>query len=193
MADVNELVQAKARVGGLAYRADLGTALPVDAFTVLVAGYKALGIAGEDGVSFSEERSTEDVKDMNGNIVRTLQTEYGHTFTVALISSANDEVKKLVHGETNVTITPATSLVAKSYVTLLNSKELPTGVIVLESADEVNNVLIRRVYPIAKVTEVGEYTWVGSDVVRHELTIKAYPDAAGNAGYEYERVGEPTA
>ena len=49
-----------------------GSTLPTDATTVLPAGIEALGLVGDEGVSLTRERSTDDIRAWGGQIVRTV-------------------------------------------------------------------------------------------------------------------------
>ena len=56
--------------------------LPTDATTALPAGITALGLVGDEGVSLTRERSTDDIRAWGGQIVRTVQTEFSETATL---------------------------------------------------------------------------------------------------------------
>lgn len=179
MSETSNVTAAKPKVGGGIYSAPLGTALPTDATTALNTAFKNLGYVSEDGVTNSDERSTDDIKAWGGDTVNTVQTEKKDTFKYTLIEALNIDVLKEVYGDSNVSGTLATGITIKS-----NSKELETHSIVIETV-LTDNALKRIVLPNAKVTEVGEITYGDSDNVGYETTVTCYPDSDGNTHYEY--------
>lgn len=179
MSETSNVTAAKPKVGGGIYSAPLGTALPTDATTALNTAFKNLGYVSEDGVTNSDERSTDDIKAWGGDTVNTVQTEKKDTFKYTLIEALNIDVLKEVYGDSNVSGTLATGITIKS-----NSKELEAHSIVIETV-LTDNALKRIVLPNAKVTEVGEITYGDSDNVGYETTVACYPDSDGNTHYEY--------
>lgn len=179
MSETSNVTAAKPKVGGGIYSAPLGTALPTDATTALATTFKNLGYVSEDGVTNSDERSTDDIKAWGGDTVNTVQTEKKDTFKYTLIEALNIEVLKEVYGDSNVSGTLENGITIKS-----NSKELDPHSIVIETV-LTDNALKRIVLPNAKVTEVGEITYGDSDNVGYETTVTCYPDSEGNTHYEY--------
>lgn len=167
-------------VGGLR-RGPLGTPLPTDASKALDAALKAVGLVGEDGLSESEDRKGDDKRAWSGTIARTVQQEYGLQVTFTLIERT-EEALKVVHGDGNVTVQKTGTTELRTI--LHNSKVLPRCVWVAEIKDE--NTKIRKVYPIAQVTEVGEVQYSHSELITYEVTLTAYEDEAGQHEYEYE-------
>lgn len=179
MSETSNVTAAKPKVGGGIYSAPLGTALPTDATTTLNTAFKNLGYVSEDGVTNSDERSTDDIKAWGGDTVNTVQTEKKDTFKYTLIEALNIDVLKEVYGDSNVSGTLAAGITIKS-----NSKELEAHSIIIETV-LTDNALKRIVLPNAKVTEVGEITYGDSDNVGYETTVTCYPDSDGNTHYEY--------
>lgn len=177
--NASNVTSAKPKVGGGIFSAPLGTALPTDATTALNAAFKNLGFVSEDGVTNSDERSTDDIKSWGGEIVNTVQTEKKDTFKYTLIEALNIDVLKEVYGEDNVSGTLKTGITIKS-----NASELPPHSIVIDTVLK-DNALKRIVLPNAKVTEVGEIKYGHADNVGYETTVACYPDENGNTHYEY--------
>lgn len=166
--------------GGEFHRATLGTTLPTDAIADLDAAFKGLGFTGEDGFVVSQNRSTEDKRAYGGDVVYSLQTEYGVSVQVTVYESQNAEVLKTVFGDDNVTVAGGNTTV------LYNKKRLPRSVFVSDHITDQG--LLRQVIPVGQVTEVGDITLVHTDILMYQLTITAYPDANGNYMYEYRTV-----
>ena len=178
MALPKPLVGAPLSATGAVFRAPLDTAVPTDEKTALGSGFKALGLVGQDGVTTGEERSTEQVRDWSGTIVRTLQTEYGMTVSLEFLETKL-EVLETVFGAGNVTE-------ADGLITIIhNANEREAGAWVFEMKD--GDKRTRLVLPNAQVTETGERTFSKQDVIRYNVTLTAYPDESGNNGYEYIR------
>ena len=72
--------------GGVRW-ARAGSTLPTDPTTALDAAYVPLGYVGEDGVTESAERSTEEIFAWGGVKVRTVQTQYSGSLSFVLIES----------------------------------------------------------------------------------------------------------
>lgn len=163
---------------GTFHKAPLGTALPTDAVADLAAAYVDLGYVGEDGYGYNITRDSSDIKAFGGDTVANAQTDYNEELTVTLLESANADVLKVVFGDSNVTAT------GDSVVVKRNKKALPRQVFVADTVGQ-DGGFRRLVLPVGQVTGVGEVTYVHTDIIKYQLTIKAYPDTAGNCSYEY--------
>lgn len=168
--------------GGELHRAALGSTLPVDAVEDLDAAFNGLGFTGEDGFVITQARSTEDKRAYGGDVVYSLQTEYGVSVQVTVYESQNAEVLKTVFGDDNVD----SDAVTGTTTVLYNKKRLPRSVFVSDHITDQG--LLRQVIPIGQVTEVGDVSLVHTDILMYQLTITAYPDADGNYMYEYRTV-----
>lgn len=178
MTDTQNVTYGKPKVGGAIYSAPLGSTLPVDATTALDVAFKSLGYISEDGLTNENTPESESVKAWGGDTVLTVQTGKEDKFSYKLIEATNVEVLKEVYGATNVTGTLDTGITIKA-----NSKDLEEHVIVIDMI--LKNSLKRVVIPNAKVSEIGEISYVDSDAVGYETTIDALPDTDGNTHYEY--------
>ena len=162
--------------GGVA-AGPIASTLPTDATTALPSGIVALGLVGDEGVSLTRERSTDDIRAWGGQIVRTVQTEFSETATLQFLESDKAEVLKEVYGEGNVTVTGGNIAIKH------NERELPPRVFVFDMKD--GDKRRRLVLPNAQITGTEDITYVHSDIIRYGVTITAYPDEAGNCAYEY--------
>ena len=157
--------------------------LPTDATAALPAGVLPLGLVGDEGVTVTRERSTDDVRAWGGQIVRTVQTEFSETATLQFLESDKAEVLKEVYGESNVTITGDGTTTPVTVAIKHNELELTPRVFVFDMKDGTKRR--RLVLPNAQITQTDDITFVHSDVIRYGVTITAYPDEAGNCAYEY--------
>lgn len=156
--------------------------LPTDAVTALT-GYTALGLIGEDGVSETADRSTEQIRAWGGSLARVVQTEFGLSYTFQFLET-NRAVMEEIHGVDNVTFTAGDGTTTEDSLAIqVNKNELPRRVYVFEIKDGDNRV--RIVCPNAQITAVGDVTYSHNDAVRYEVTVSCYPDDSGNEAYKY--------
>lgn len=170
------LIGAPSLATGGVNSAPLGTVLPTDAAAPLPATLTRLGLIGEDGLSETTDRSTEQVRAWGGSLARVVQTEYGLSYSFVFLDTTQNVLTE-IHGEDNVTAT-ADALAIK-----LNQNPLPRKVFVFDVKDGDNK--IRIVLPNAQITEVGDVSYTHADVIRYEVTVTAYADESGNEGYKY--------
>lgn len=116
------------KVGGYLFHAPLGTTKPTDAATALDAAFKLAGFVSSDGIQRSGTTENDDWTDMNGDVVRTVQSETGEQFEFALMET-NETSLGIVFGDSNVTVTAG---VAKVEFT---GEPLPHGIWVIELVD----------------------------------------------------------
>lgn len=167
-----------------------GTALPTDATTELDPALVGLGLIGDGGLTETPERTTEQIRDWNGDIVRTVQSEHGLTFSFTIIERTLQALKE-VHGQGNVTETVDGITGDTLRVIKYNADELPVRVYVAEMRDR-GGVRIRKVYPLGQITEIAEVPHVKNGPIQYECTGTAYPDEDGNNAYEYELIPATT-
>lgn len=174
---------AKPSISGAIYRAAKNATLPTTADSTLdPAVFTCLGYVSEDGITNSNSRESDSFKAWGGDTVLTNQTGYTDTFNFKLLEVLNKDVLATVFGEDNVTGTDlATGLSVKA-----NSKEAKNYVWVIDMIMN-NDTLNRVVIPDGKISEVGDTTYSGSDLVAYDVTVTAFPDGSGNTHYEYKK------
>lgn len=167
----------KPKAAGGIYSAPIATALPTDATTALAPAYVGLGYVSDAGLVNTIETSTDDITAWGGDVVLTVATSRKETFGFTFIET-NEAVLKEVYGDANVTSD------AGDIAVLHNAKELPARRYVFEillTGDRVKRIVV----PNAKITELGDVTYVDGEPIGYEVTLGAFPDAAGNTAYEY--------
>lgn len=177
--DSKNVTAAKPKKGGAVYRAQIGTALPIDAKTDLNEKFKSLGYCSEDGLTNSNTAENSTVKAWGGDPVLDSQTDKPDTFKFVLIEAMNPEVLKAVYGDKNVTGTLDTGITIKA-----NSEEQEYCAWVVDMILK-GGILKRICIPNAKVTEVGDIVYKDGEAVGYDTTISALPDADGQTHYEY--------
>lgn len=169
------IVAGKPLVTGGVSIAPIGTAIPTDATTALVAAFKSAGYIGEDGLTESADRSIEKVKAWGGDVVKVLQTDFSTTYKFTFLETLNADVLKTVYGDQNVTTTAATASKGTLQAVKVNADVLPARVFVFEVKDGLAK--IRIVVPNGQITEVGEITYSDGEVIGYEVTIEAFRDS----------------
>ena len=178
MNNVDNVIVGKPKTDGAIWMAPGGTTVPTDATTALSSAFKCLGYVSEDGVVNSNSPESEDIKAWGGDVVASPLTGKPDKFTFTLIESLNVDVLKLVYGADNVTGTLETGITVKS-----NSKDYANVVIVIERA--IRGTFGRLVIPKAKVTEIGDITYIDNNVVGYPVTVSALPDSNGDCHHDY--------
>ena len=138
-----------------------------DALAELTREHGASGYISEDGVVKSVDRSTEKIKDWNGDTVLITQSDHSVTLQVTFLEAANAEVLKMVYGDSNVEDDGG---VIK---TVENADELPhrSNAFYIKGGNG-GNIFVYA--PDVQVTEVGEVNYVRSDVVKYQVTLECF-------------------
>ena len=177
MALPEPMIGAPVSATGVIAYGPIGTAVPADASAALGEGFKTLGLVGEDGVTLAPERSREDKRAMGGQIVRTVQSEYGVTVTFTLLESTKAEVLKALFGEDNVSV-------SGSAISVRHNEQTPAkGVFVVTLKDGKNRR--RLVAANAQLLMEGDVQYTHSELIQYSVTVTCYPDEDNDNLHEY--------
>lgn len=176
---VANVTASKPKVGGAAWRAPLGTALPTNATSNLPAAYKGLGYISTDGLKHDINRTNSSTKAWGGDTVLDSETEKNDQYKFTCIEALNDEVLKMAYGDSNVSGNLASGLSVLS-----NNTALSEAVYVFERILR-NGVFKRTVISRGKVIGIEEISEDDSNVTGYAFTLNAYPDASGNTSKDY--------
>lgn len=176
--DAKNVTAGKPKATGAVFRAPAGTALPTDASTSLNIAFKSLGYVSEDGITSSNTKTSEEIKEWGGSVVMTVQTEASAAFEMTFIESLNAEVLKLVFGDANVTESGGALTVSA------DGTESQPQVFVIEMVVTGGRAM-RIVIPNGKISEVGDVEYTAGGAVGYPVTIAALPDTNGKFYYEY--------
>lgn len=146
-------------------------------------GFNAGGYIGEDGVTETNERSTDRIRAWGGDTVKVVQTEHNVTYQFTFLETLNSDVLKAVYGEDNVNTTAATASTGTLHEVQVNSATLPHKSYVFEVKD--GDAKIRIYVPDGQITEVGDITYSDSEVIGYEVTVEAFADELGNKAYKF--------
>ncbi len=176
--DTANVSTGKGVAGGYVFRAPVATAtIPTDNTTALGTEFVGLGYISEDGISESIESDSENVVDMNGDVILVASSSREETITFTLVEVMADALK-VAYGDANVTT-------ANDVITVKhNGADTGQHVYVFELVLK-NGRKWRQVVPVGSVTEVGELTINSGEVVGREITIACAADAQGNTVYDY--------
>ena len=152
-------------VSGGVSSAPLGTAIPVDATTALDPEFTNYGFISEDGLTETNEKSSDKIKAWGGRIVKNLQTDSSASFSFSFIESSNADVLKAICGEDNVTVS-GSSITAK-----FDLEQLPSRVWNFDVRD--GDKRVRVSVPNGQITELGDVTYGDEDVIAYEVTVDA--------------------
>ena len=173
--------------------ANKGTALPTDESTALNASFTALGYAGDGGLEPSGDgASYNDVRAWGGDIVASVLEQKSITkFTFTLLEVLNPDVAKLVFGDTNVTVTPATASAGTKIAILDKGDEIPRKSYVFDM--KYGGKKMRIVIPDGQLAVTAERAFDDSDVTGYEVEVTCFPDASGVRSYRYYANDDKTA
>lgn len=104
-------------VSGMFYHAPAGTALPTTADAALSSAWVEVGDVSQDGITFSKDMSTENLKNWANVIKRVLMTEHTETVQAPIISTTEESLKTVL-GEDNVSVSGNTITASLSSGTL---------------------------------------------------------------------------
>lgn len=163
--------------GGYIFSAPTGTTLPTDIETSLDPAFKCLGFTSEDGYVETVEEDSEDMVDMNGDLMDSSTSNRVESAQVTF-AEIKFETLKRQYGEKNVT--DVNGLITVKH----NSDSHPVFVYVLELVLK-NNRRWRKVVPQGQSSELDDLTIASSELCQRALTFKYLTDEQGNTCYDY--------
>ena len=171
--------------GGYIFVAPTGTALPTDYSTALPTAYKCLGFISEDGYVETVDSDSEDLVDMNGDLMDSPQTSRVESATLTL-AEIKAMTLKLMYGDENVTDKAGVITVKH------NGNSNGTWAVVLDLLLK-NNRKWRKVVPLFQCSELDDLTLAVGELAARALTAKYLTDGDGNTCYDYIQSTETNA
>ena len=165
------------------YYAVLGTALPTDASTALVAAYKPLGYISEDGIRPAFDVSVDKIKAFGGDVVAALLADESRSFEITLLEVFGSEVNSFIFGASNVTIVPPTTTIGTKTAIQDKGGKPAQCVIVFDLKHGTKRR--RLVVPIADPTVSGEEPYTDGGLMAYTLTVEALKNGSGVRVYDY--------
>ncbi len=190
MAETNTNNQAnvsagKGVKGGYIFSAPVGTALPTDIKSNLDPEFRCLGFISEDGYVEDIDEDSDDIVDMNGDVMDSTNGSRVESAQFTLAEIKADALKRQ-YGEKNVTDENGVICVKH------NSDSHDTFSYVLELVLK-NGRRWRKVVPAGKSSELDSLSIASSELCQRALTMKYLTDDAGNTCYDYYESTETTA
>lgn len=171
--------------GGYIFVAPVGTTLPTDYSTALPTAYKCLGFISEDGYVETVDSDSEDLVDMNGDLMDSPQTSRVESAQLTL-AEIKAMTLKLMYGDENVTDKAGVITVKH------NGDSNGTWAVVLDLLLK-NNRKWRKVVPLFQCSELDDLTLAVGELAARALTAKYLTDADGNTCYDYIQSTETNA
>ncbi|WP_417571939.1 hypothetical protein [Paratractidigestivibacter faecalis] len=171
---------AKGIKGGYIFSAPVGTALPVKAVSQvseLDPGFSVLGFISEDGYVESVSEDSNDLVDMNGDLMDSSNSNRVETAQLTLAEIKADTLKRQ-YGDSNVT--DESGLITVKH----NSDSHPTFAYVLLMQLK-NGRKWTKVVPMGQSSELDDLTISSSELCQRALTLKYLTDSDGNTCYDY--------
>ena len=163
--------------GGYVFSAPTDTTLPTDIKTPLDTAFKCLGFISEDGYVETVEEDSNDLVDMNGDLMDSTNSNRVESAQVTF-AEIKAETLKRQYGDDNVT--DASGIITVKH----NSDSHPTFAYVLELVLK-NGRRWRKVVPMGQSSELDDLTIASSELCQRALTIKYLTDDNGNTCYDY--------
>jgi len=162
-------------VSGAVHTAAVGTTAPTDATSTLGSSWTDSGYVDENGVSFSQDRSTTNIKDWSGATIRTLLDEFNGTVQYTEAQTNYETMCRMV-GASNVTKTDATTGHGTQLKVQIGAEMPPALAWCFDMADKRSDTVtgrLRLYIPSGQVTSVDSVSFVSDDIVKWSFTITA--------------------
>lgn len=174
----------KFKVGGYAYWAPAGTALPTNASTALSSAFKLLGYLSGDGLTITTDTDTTEVKDANGQTVMKVITSYAESYQFALLEVLRVEAAKMRYNSDAVTGTDKS-------MTIKHQMPSDNGFVLVFEIAMTGNVKDRLVIGNGTRAEFGDRQVHAGDAQVYDVTVSANDMGNGVTAIEY--IGSATA
>ena len=162
--------------GGYGFSAPITVDPPTD-FTALANTFANMGFISSDGISEEIDADTEEVTDLNGDVVFVAKSRESERLTFTLISKTVDSLKEIYgHGQ----VTSANDIITVRHQAINHDER----VYVFDLLDKNSNKW-RKVVPVGTVVEVGPIVFGAGNVYSREITLQCAPDEDGVRMYDY--------
>lgn len=142
------------------------------------AGLTSAGFITSDGVTETEDRSTEKILDWNLDVIDVVETDYGLQLTVTFAESSNATVLKAIYGDENVSVTEPSVDTPGSVHIKKGSRELENIGVMFDIKGK-GGAAGRGFAAEAQVQSVGEITYTKSTLIQYPATIDVFNDVTG--------------
>ena len=166
--------------GGYGFSAPVDTELDVSTnpFAALGAAFDNMGFISSDGIEESVESDTDEITDINGDVVYVTKSSETETLVLTLISVTKASLSEW-HGHSAVDDT-SNDYLKVSHTPTDHDRRLYVFELLLKDGRK-----WRKIVPNGQVTEVGSIVHASGEVAGREITITCYPDENGVRVYDY--------
>ena len=170
---------------GAILHAPVGTALPTMSSiskTGVTINQAFVGneYVSEDGVTLSPARTTTDIKDWSGSVVRKVLESFDGTLQWTMISTDRAALE-VAFGSKHLTYSNANSSHGNQAQVALGAFMPDEYAWVFLIKD--GNARVVIAVPDGQITEVGDVTFASNAAVGWPVTLSCYPDSSGNSIY----------
>jgi hypothetical protein len=170
--------------GGYVFSAPVGTALPTDYSSPLDPAFKCLGFISEDGWTETVDEDSDDIPDMNGDVMDTTRSNRAESAQVTFAEIKASTLARM-YGDENVTDKDGMITVRH------NSNSHPMFSYVLELLLK-NGRKWRKVVPEGQSDELDDLQIASSELAARALTIKFMTGEDGDTCKDYIESTETT-
>lgn len=163
--------------GADVYVAPLGTTLPTNTTTALNAGFEALGLLSDEGMTESRNEEQTDHYSWGGNKVRTSRRKFDKRYTVTALEDTPVVFELVNPGSSAVT---AGGVTTRTLVPPVTDRRA----FVIELTD--GTITKRKVIPTGEIVGIGESSISDNALTAYAITIAVY-------GNETEITDDPQA
>lgn len=179
-------------ITGAIKHAPVGTTLPTlasiaESGVTLDPAFAGNEYVSEDGLTLAPSKSTTDIKDWSGAVVRKVPESFDGTLSWTMIST-NAGSLGVAFGAQNVTTEDATAAHGNQVAAALGADLPDPESFVFLMKDGVARIVV--VVPKGQVTEVSEVNFRSNAAIGWGVTLSCYPDESGKSIYIYTDDGE---
>ena len=167
--------------GGYLWVAPKDTPVPTGCTPAMsaMAGFNCIGYVVEDGITETLDASSDPLKDLNGDTIAMSNASTTETITATLVSVSEGSLG-VQYGSKNITSGADGSIEVDHNWS--NADEEYAVVLDLLLKD---GLPLRKVIPASKVTERGDVTFSGSELLGREITLTYLSDENGSTCKDY--------
>lgn len=181
--NADNVVSGLPAVAGGVLAGPRGTALPTTAVGAPDAALIPLGYVWESGVERSEDRSTNDILEWGGKLVKRTQTGFVEELTFGFLEYLNADAAETIYGSGAITVTPGDATHGEQVAIAVKGDAAPHMSWVFDMIDGIAK--IRLVVPDGQVTSTDTIAYTRDGAAIRTVTVTAYPDSTGTLVYEY--------
>ena len=119
-----EVILGSGNATGMFYHAPAGTKLPDGPFDTIATEWERVGDITSDGITLNMDKSSENLKNWANKVKRTILTDHSESVEAPIMDTTEDTMK-VIFGEDNVKVTPATAEHGKLISVNVSADNLP--------------------------------------------------------------------